>query len=112
MLARDLRKQGIKSEIILWKKISRKVLGVEFHRQVPLLEYIVDFYCHELRLAIEIDGLTHSFDDVIQNDIIRQQELEAYDVTFLRFSATEMHNNLEGVIISIENKIEELRNKL
>ena len=57
--ARILRKNSTLSEIILWKKIKNKSLGYEFHRQVPLDNFIVDFYCHGLNLAIEIDGNTH-----------------------------------------------------
>ena len=56
-LARKLRKESTLSETLLWKQIKNKSLGVEFHRQVPLDNFIVDFYCHELMLAIEIDGL-------------------------------------------------------
>ncbi|MGV2481542.1 UNVERIFIED_CONTAM: DUF559 domain-containing protein, partial [Salmonella enterica subsp. enterica serovar Weltevreden] len=63
-LAQRLRKQGILSEVLLWKKIKNKSLGVEFHRQVPLDNYIVDFYCHELMLAIEIDGNSHDHSEV------------------------------------------------
>ena len=59
--ARQLRKNSTLSEILLWQKIKQQALGVQFHRQVPLLEYIVDFYCHELKLAIEIDGKSHEF---------------------------------------------------
>lgn len=55
-LARDLRKQGIYSEVVLWKSLKGKqVLGFDFHRQRPIDEYIVDFFCSELMLAIEID---------------------------------------------------------
>lgn len=46
--ARYLRKNSTISEVLLWKKIKNKSLGIEFHRQVPILEFIVDFYCHEL----------------------------------------------------------------
>jgi very-short-patch-repair endonuclease len=53
--ARKLRKNSTLSEILLWQKIKGKALGYEFHRQVPINEFIVDFYCHELKLIIEID---------------------------------------------------------
>ena len=59
--ARLLHKNSTLSEIILWKNIKNKSLGYEFHRQVPLDNFIVDFYCHELNLAIEIDGNTHDY---------------------------------------------------
>ena len=58
-LSRKLRKESTFSEILLCQKIKWKALGVEFHRQVPVNKYIVDFYCHELMLAIEIDGSSH-----------------------------------------------------
>jgi very-short-patch-repair endonuclease len=51
------------SERILWQAIRGERLGVEFHRQVPLDKFIVDFYCHELMLAIEIDGVTHGTEE-------------------------------------------------
>jgi len=58
-LARELRKNSTLSEVLLWLKIKGKVMGVEFHRQVPIDNFIVDFYCHELMLAIEIEGSSH-----------------------------------------------------
>ena len=58
--AQKLRQQGILSEVILWKQLKNRALGVEFHRQVPIDEFVVDFYCHELRLAVEIDGASHT----------------------------------------------------
>ena len=74
VLARQLRKNSTLSEVLLWQRIKQKAYGIQFHRQVPLLEYIVDFYCHELKLAIEIDGDSHNFKD--DYDIKRQKELE------------------------------------
>lgn len=57
--ARQLRKNSTLSEVLLWNKIRKRALGVQFHRQVPMLDYIVDFYCHEIGLAIEVDGKIH-----------------------------------------------------
>ena len=59
--ARQLRNNSTLSEVLLWQKIKNKALGVQFHRQVPLKEYIVDFYCQELMLAIENDGDSHLY---------------------------------------------------
>lgn len=58
-LARELRKNSTPAEIVFWKMVKGKSLGLEFHRQVPMLNYIVDFYCHEIGLAIELDGTIH-----------------------------------------------------
>ncbi len=60
-LARQLRKNSTLAEVLMWKNIKQKALGVQFHRQVPMLNYIVDFYCHEISLVIEIDGSSHDF---------------------------------------------------
>jgi very-short-patch-repair endonuclease len=60
-LARQLRKNSTLAEVLLWQNIKTKSYGYEFHRQVPIYEFIVDFYCHELHLAIEIDGNTHDY---------------------------------------------------
>ena len=64
--------------------VKGKALGVEFHRQVPMLNYIVDFYCHEIGLAVELDGSIHDY--AFFEDAKRQGELEQQGVTFLRFS--------------------------
>jgi len=105
--ARNLRNNATYSEILLWSKIRRKSLGYEFHRQVPIDGYIVDFYCHELNLAIEVDGSSH--EHKIEYDISRQMVLERLGVRFIRFENNDVNRNmnevlraLEGVIIEIE----------
>ncbi len=100
LLARQLRKNSTLSEVLLWNKIKNKAFGVEFHRQVPLRRYIVDFYCHELMLAIEIDGSSHIGKEV--DDILRQKELEADCVRFLRFDDLEVKKDMNGVLRKIE----------
>ena len=105
--ARQLRNNSTLSEVLLWKQIKGKALGVEFKRQVPMLEYIVDFYCQEIGLAIEVDGNIHDFRYL--EDAQRQQEIEKYGVIFIRFSNEEIKNNMFSVILSLENKIEELK---
>lgn len=100
LLARELRKNSTLSEVLLWNKIKYKVFGVEFHRQVPLRRYIVDFYCHELMLAIEIDGSSHIGKEV--DDIIRQKELETDGVRFLRFDDLEVKKDMNGTLRKIE----------
>lgn len=72
-LARNLRNNSTVSEIILWKYLQGKQMkGYDFHRQKPLGNYIVDFYCNELMLAIEIDGDSHDNDKAFEDDIFRQ----------------------------------------
>lgn len=109
-LAKKLRQQGILSEVLLWKKIQKKSLGVEFHRQMPIDNFIVDFYCHELMLAIEIDGNSHLNSEVEINDISRQEILEKLGVKFIRFKDIEVKKNMNDVIRCLQVKIEELNN--
>lgn len=104
---KQLRNNSTLSEVLLWKQIKGKALGVEFKRQVPMLEYIVDFYCQEIGLAIEVDGNIHDFRYL--EDAQRQQEIEKYGVIFIRFSNEEIKNNMFSVILSLESKIEELK---
>src|ERR1700757_526030 len=103
--ARQLRRQGVLSEVLLWKQIKLKTLGVEFHRQVPIDEYIVDFYCHELMLAIEIDGSSHDYIEVKVKDEIRQKRLESLGVRFIRFQDLEIKRDVSSVLNALAHKI-------
>ncbi len=105
--ARYLRNNSTLSEVLLWQKIKRKAFDVEFHRQVPMLDYIVDFYCHELMLAIEIDGDSHDFK--YDYDANRQGRLEEYGVTFIRFSDGEVKREMFSVLLALEQTIESLK---
>jgi len=105
--ARKLRKEGTKSEIRLWKTTlrNRSLKGYQFLRQRPIGKFIADFFCKELRLIIELDGITHN--EKIKNDLFRQVELESMGYSVLRFTDDEVHNNLEGVQIELIKWIEE-----
>jgi len=104
-LARKLRNNSTKSEVILWNYLKGKqIKGYDFHRQRPIKNYIVDFYCSELKLAIEIDGESHYGNEV--KDEIRQKEIEKYGVSFLRFDESQIYFNLDGVMKVIENWVE------
>ena len=106
ILARKLRKNSTLPEILLWQKIKQRGLGVQFHRQVPMLNYIVDFFCHEIGLAIEIDGSSHEFNYF--NDADRQGKLEQYGIQFLRFSNEEVQKNMFSVLLAIQEKVNSL----
>ena len=107
--ARILRKNSTLSEIILWKNIKNKSLGYEFHRQVPLDNFIVDFYCHELNLAIEIDGNTHDYN--FDKDEVRQKQLEGHGIHFIRFSDNDVKRNLNDVLRALGITILEIEQK-
>ena len=94
---------------MLWQKIKNRALEVQFHRQVPMLDYIVDFYCHEIGLAIEIDGSSHEYKYFY--DARRQGRLEKEGVQFIRFSDSEIKREMFSVLLSLGAKIDELLNK-
>jgi len=108
--ARELRKNSTLSEVLLWQKIKGKACDVEFHRQVPLNEFIVDFYCHELQLAIEIDGNSHDYR--YDYDKRRQGVLEKFGVQFIRFSDIEVKKEMFSVLLSLRTIIKELQNDI
>jgi very-short-patch-repair endonuclease len=104
-MARELRNNMTASEKLVWENIRKKSLGVEFHRQVPILNYIVDFYSHEIGLVIEIDGSIH--DHNFFEDAERQGKMEKYGLNFLRFSNDEVMSDIEAVKNAIRNYIKE-----
>ena len=79
------------------------------HRQVPLDDYIVDFYCHELNLAIEIDGNTHDYK--VENDQTRQKQLEGHGIHFIRFGDNDVKRNLNDILRALEITILEIEQK-
>ena len=90
------------SEVKLWNELKRaKMLGYDFDRQRPIGTCVVDFYCKDLGLAIEVDGLTHDSEEAMQRDKVRQEELEAYGVSFLHFYAMILINDVQAVLKEI-----------
>jgi cyclase len=82
-------------EETVWGYLSGNKLGVKFRRQHPLLFYVADFYCHQLKLVIEIDGSIHNKEDVKINDAIRQKEIEELGIVVIRFDNSQVKNNIE-----------------
>jgi len=102
---KSLRKSATPQEIILWSRLRNNQLGYKFRRQHSVGKYIVDFYCSEKRLIIEIDGSQH-IEEQKQYDEERSKYLESLNFKVLRFWDNEVNNNLEGVLLKI---IEDLR---
>lgn len=97
------------AEIILWSNLRRKqLLDQRFRRQYGIGPYVIDFYCPKLKLAIEVDGDSHT-DDVIPYDDDRQEFIESYGVTFLRFTNEDIYENLDGVLTTIFESIQSLQ---
>ena len=107
-LAKKLRKNMTLSEVLLWQELKGKqMLGYDFDRQKPIDNYIVDFYCRTLKLAIEIDGQSHEHEEVAINDKKRQKRLEDLGVRFLRFVDLQIKKEMKYFLNSIYDWIKE-----
>jgi len=95
--ARSLRKRMTKSEKLLWNKLRKRQLnGMHFRKQHPVDCYIVDFYCHQAQLVIEVDGKIHQFQK--EYDRNRQKVLESLGLTVIRFKNEEVETDMNGVV--------------
>ena len=91
--AKELRKKGVLSEVLLWNQLkSRKMRGYQFMRQKPIGDYIVDFFCSKLGLVIEIDGESH--DGRFRYDMERQKFIESIGLTVLRFNDDDVKRDI------------------
>ena len=100
-----LRENMTPAETLLWEKIKDNQLGVKFRRQHPIQLFIVDFYCHEQKLIIEIDGEYHNSIEQIQKDIEREGLLIFQDLSVLRFTNAEVLENMDMVLKNIKDRI-------
>ena len=110
--SRKLRSSMTDAEIALWVKLRRKQLhGLQFYRQKPLGNFIVDFYCPTAQLIIEIDGGQHYEEEGRFRDGLRDGYLESLGLRVLRFSNLDVLKNVDGVIAVILEYLE-TRNSL
>ncbi|MDN4164753.1 endonuclease domain-containing protein [Cytophagales bacterium LB-30] len=105
--ARQLRKDPTRAEIRMWQNVLRnkQMMGYRFLRQRAIDKYIVDFFCKELKLIIEIDGITHQWEEVAKKDVIREDRLRELGYQMLRFTDDEVKDDLPNVIRTLENWI-------
>jgi len=102
--ARQLRNNSTLSEVLLWKELKgEQMTGYDFHRQKPIDNFIVDFYCADLNLVIEIDGESHFMRE--KEDADRQQRLESLGLRFLRFDDLDVKFQMEHVLKTIREWI-------
>jgi len=96
--ARELRNRSTHAEDILWGYLKNKPQGFKFRRQHPYSIYILDFYCHPLKLVIEIDGSSHDSEEAKIYDLERQKLIEEDGLMVIRFKNEEVLYKLEEVI--------------
>lgn len=88
------------------------MMGYDFHRQKPIDNSIVDFFCNKLKLAIELDGYTHTFEEIVEKDELKQERLKKFGITVLRFRDEDVMENPEGVLQAIQLFIEDHEKKI
>ena len=104
-LARGMRHEPTPAEDLLWERLrSRRLLGFKFRRQHPIGRFIVDFYCIDAGLAIEVDGEVHGSQH--ESDAARQEFLEARGISFLRVTNEEVRVNIEPVVTAIAARLQ------
>jgi len=97
------------AEVILWSRLRGKQLGgYKFRRQFSIEWFVTDFYCPELKLALEIDGDSHYRKDAEFSDREREAYIEAFGIRFIRFTNKEVYENIDGVLLKIRGKISEI----
>jgi very-short-patch-repair endonuclease len=110
--AQFLRRNETIAEKLLWEKLRNNQLeGLKFRRQHPVNIYIADFYCHKFKLIIELDGDYHNQEEQKQKDEVRTEVLGLNDLKIIRFKNEEVEQDINQVLITIKNKIEQLKEK-
>jgi very-short-patch-repair endonuclease len=112
--AKKLRKEMTKAEACLWKYVLKagQLKGYQFRRQRSILKYIADFMCMKLMLIIEVDGITHHWEETIVKDKKKQDDLEAAGFTVLCFKDEKVLNDLNAVHVFLEEWIEKKENSI
>ena len=109
--AKELRNNETEAEKIIWEKLkNNKIKNLKFRRQHPISIYIADFYCHQLKLVIEIDGEYHWSKEQIIKDKERTDILNFNGLEIIRFTNNEVLNNINWVMEKIIKKIDEIEN--
>ena len=99
--ASDLRKRMTPPELRLWNALRTRPDGFKFRRQHAVDPYVLDFFCHEAALAVEVDGMAHSMGDRPNRDGRRDIWLAEQGIRTLRYAAIDIRDNLEGVVVQI-----------
>ena len=108
-LAFQMRKNPTEAERAMWKILRKfRYVGFPFRRQHPIEFYIADFYCHKLRLVIEVDGKIHTENEIQSHDEGRTGELERFGIKVLRFTNSQILNDSDLVVGTINATIKEL----
>ena len=107
-LAKELRRNMTDAEMVLWGYLKAGINGLKFRRQHPIGIYIADFYCHKLRLIIEVDGNIHDKKEIKEYDLNRENDLKSWDYIIIRFSNQKVLKETQAVLVEINSLVENL----
>ena len=107
--AREMRHPQTPAEATVWRYVRNQALGYKFRRQHLIERFIIDFYCAELRLCIEIDGDTHREEDQQEYDAARTEYLESIGRKVIRFTNEDVRFNINAVIQEVKDTCERLK---
>ena len=101
MRARDLRRKMTLPEVLLWQRLRWRPAGLKFRRQHPAGPYVLDFYCHEARLIVEVDGMAHDSEEAAMHDNGRDAALTAKGLRVFRIAAADVLRDADGAAADI-----------
>lgn len=109
--AKKLKRKMTKAEKTLWHELrNRNLSSYKFRRQHPIAWYVADFYCHQAKLVIELDGEVHDTDEMKNHDERRNSIMEDFDIKVLRFKNEEVFDSLDKVMEEIKKHLAFLKN--
>ena len=111
--AKMLRLNMTRHEKLLWEELkSNKISGLRFKAQHPIDTFVVDYYCHKIKLVVEVDGESHDSRDQKEYDQMRTDVLKALGIAVLRFRNGQIENSLKEVIKVIKEKCNSLKGQI
>jgi very-short-patch-repair endonuclease len=110
VIRKNLRNKSVFCERLLWWKIRNEQLGVKFRRQFSIGNFVADFYCPKLKLAIEVDGETHSTEKEVRQDYRKKSYLKSLGIRMIRYTNNDIVKSLDDVVENISEKIIEILN--
>lgn len=110
--AKSMRTNATDAESLMWQLLrNKRFMNLKFRRQYVIAPYIVDFYCHELGLVIELDGSQHNMDDAIEYDAERTKFLEALDLQVVRYWNHDVLNHTNVILDNLWQTCSELKSE-
>ncbi|MBU0487797.1 MAG: endonuclease domain-containing protein [Bacteroidetes bacterium] len=111
--ARELRRSETEAEYGLWQKLrNRKLNGLKFRRQHPANRFVADFYCHEIKLVVELDGSIHNDTTQQERDEGRTEMLRQHEITVIRFTNEDILYDLQKSLKKIKDVASEIKKQL